>query len=88
MKLSDIVIVDGVRTAIGTFGGSLSSLSPAELGTVAATEAIRRSGTPAEAIDHAVKRRSYFAHLVHTFDRYGHIERIFRHASGRSPKNS
>lgn len=61
MKLSDIVIVDGVRTAIGTFGGSLSSLSPAELGTAAATEAIRRSGIPAEEYDHAV-----FGHIITT----------------------
>lgn len=36
MELKDVVILDGVRTAIGSLGGSLSSLGPAELGTVAA----------------------------------------------------
>ena len=49
MKLTDVVILDGARTAIGGFGGSLSSLSPADLGTCAAKEAITRSGVSAEA---------------------------------------
>jgi len=61
MKLSDVVIVDGVRTAIGSFGGSLSGLSPAELGTVAAKEAIQRSSIPAGDIDHSV-----FGHIITT----------------------
>ncbi|MBL1272777.1 MAG: acetyl-CoA C-acetyltransferase [Marinobacter maritimus] len=61
MKLTDVVILDGARTAIGGFGGSLSSLSPAELGTVAAKEAIKRSGVPAEDIDHSI-----FGHIIPT----------------------
>ena len=61
MELQDVVIVDGVRTAIGGFGGSLSSMSPAELGTVAAVEAIRRSAIPAGEIDHSV-----FGHIIAT----------------------
>ena len=61
MKLTDVVILDGARTAIGGFGGSLSSLSPADLGTFAAKEAITRSGVPAEDIDHSV-----FGHIIPT----------------------
>lgn len=61
MKLTDVVILDGARTAIGGFGGSLSSLSPAELGTCAAKEAIARSGVAAEDIDHSV-----FGHVIAT----------------------
>lgn len=61
MNLNNVVIVDAVRTAIGSFGGSLSGLTPAELGTVAATEAIRRSGVPAADIDHSV-----FGHIITT----------------------
>ena len=34
--MTDIVILDGARTAIGTFGGSLAATPPIELGTVAA----------------------------------------------------
>lgn len=56
-----VVIVDGARTAIGGFGGSLSSFAPAELGTIAAHEAIAKSGVPAEEIEHAV-----FGHIITT----------------------
>lgn len=61
MELKDVVILDGARTAIGDFGGSLSALKPVELGTAAATEAIRRSGVPAQDIDHSV-----FGHIITT----------------------
>ncbi len=61
MNLSDVVILAGVRTAIGSFGGSLAGLSPAELGTAAATEAINRAGLSLVDIDHAV-----FGHIITT----------------------
>jgi len=61
MKLTDVVILDSARTAIGGFGGSLSSLSPADLGTFVAKEAISRSAVPAEDIDHSV-----FGHIIST----------------------
>ena len=38
--MDDIVILDGARTAIGTFGGALASTPPAQLGAVAAREAM------------------------------------------------
>ena len=40
----DIFIVGAARTAIGTFGGSLSSFRPAELGTIVIKEALERAG--------------------------------------------
>lgn len=47
--MKEVVIVSAVRTAIGTFGGSLASLSAMELGVIAAKEAIKRAGIdPAE----------------------------------------
>ncbi|SDS30974.1 acetyl-CoA C-acetyltransferase [Halopseudomonas xinjiangensis] len=61
MNLTDVVILDGARTAIGSFGGSLSAFSPAELGTFAANAAIERAGVAAEDIDHAV-----FGHIIPT----------------------
>ncbi len=33
MQLDSVVIVGGARTAIGAFGGALSSFAPHELGT-------------------------------------------------------
>ena len=50
----DIFILDGARTAIGTFGGALSTFTPAELGVIAAKSAIERSGVAAEEIDNAI----------------------------------
>lgn len=61
MRLTDVVILDGARTAIGSFGGSLSSLSPAQLGTFAAQAVVKRSGIKASDIDHAV-----FGHIITT----------------------
>jgi len=70
MNLNDVVIVDGVRTAIGAFGGSLSGLSPAELGIAAATEAIHRSAIPAADFDHAV-----FGHIITTTPQDAYLSR-------------
>ncbi|WP_417782139.1 beta-ketothiolase BktB [Terasakiella pusilla] len=60
-NISDIVILDGARTAVGTFGGSLSTCTPAELGTHASKAAIEKSGVNAEEIEHAV-----FGHIIST----------------------
>ena len=43
-NMTDIVILEGARTAIGTFGGALASAAPIDLATVASEAAIRRSG--------------------------------------------
>lgn len=61
MKFNSVVIVDAVRTAIGGFAGSLSALSPAEMGTATAKEVIKRSGVDAKQIDHAV-----YGHIITT----------------------
>ena len=42
--MSDIVILSGARTAIGTFGGSLAGTSPIEMGTIVAKAALERAG--------------------------------------------
>lgn len=70
MKLTDVVILDGARTAIGSFGGSLSALTPAELGTCAAKEAVSRSGVAADDIDHAV-----FGHIITTGPQDAYVAR-------------
>jgi acetyl-CoA C-acetyltransferase len=49
-----IYILSSARTAIGTFGGSLSGFAPAELGTIVIAEAIRRAGLLAGDIEHVV----------------------------------
>lgn len=42
--MTDIFIVAGARTAIGTFGGSLAGFRPAELGAIVIREVIGRAG--------------------------------------------
>ena len=49
-----MVFLSGVRTGFGSFGGALKDLSATDLGTLAATEALKRSGVPAEDVDHVV----------------------------------
>ncbi len=52
--MKQVVIVSAVRTAIGNFNGSLSTLSAVEMGVAAAQEAIRRSGIEPQEIDEAI----------------------------------
>lgn len=47
----NVYICSAARTAIGSYGGTLSSLSAAELGTFAAKAAIERAGIDKNAID-------------------------------------
>ncbi|GAM06177.1 acetyl-CoA C-acyltransferase family protein [Novosphingobium sp. MBES04] len=52
--MEEIYIVSGTRTAVGTFGGSLASFRPAELGAIAINEAIARAGIEADLIENVV----------------------------------
>jgi acetyl-CoA C-acetyltransferase len=53
-KMREVVIVSAARTAIGSFGGSLSGLSAVELGKIAAEEAIKRAGISKESIQEVI----------------------------------
>ena len=52
--MSEVVIVGAARTAIGSFGGALSSLSAAELGKAAIEEALKRSQVAGKEVDEVV----------------------------------
>jgi acetyl-CoA C-acetyltransferase len=54
MPSEQIVVVDGARTPIGDFAGSLREVPAHELGAVAARAALERSGVPADAIGEVV----------------------------------
>src|SRR5574340_754128 len=55
MKLAkDILILDGARTPMAEYNGVFSDISAIDLGVVAAREALRRSGTQPEEIDHVI----------------------------------
>lgn len=53
-SLTKTVILDGARTAIGKFGGALSSLTASDLGGVAIKEALTRAGIDAEQVDEVI----------------------------------
>lgn len=47
-----IVLAGACRTAIGTMGGTLSTTSAVDLGTIVIKEALNRAGVPVDAVDH------------------------------------
>lgn len=51
---TNVVVLSAMRTAIGTFGGSLKDVPLTRLATVAVRAALARSGVPAEKIGHMV----------------------------------
>ena len=52
--MKDVVIIDGARTAFGTFGGGLRDVSATDLGVAAAKGAIERSKIEPGRIDHVI----------------------------------
>ncbi len=52
MSKRDVVVLGAVRSAIGTFGGALSDIEPAELAGTVMKEAVKRSGVDPKAINY------------------------------------
>jgi acetyl-CoA C-acetyltransferase len=52
--MREVVIAGAVRTPIGKFGGALSGLSTAQLGSAAASEALRRAGLAPTQVEETV----------------------------------
>ncbi len=52
--IRDVVIVSGCRTAIGAFGGSLSTIPATELGAIVIREAVQRAGIDPAAVDEVI----------------------------------
>lgn len=49
--MRDVVIVSAVRTALGSFGGSLKDVPTAELGAIVIKEAVKRAGIKPEMVE-------------------------------------
>lgn len=69
--MEDVVLVDGVRTPIGNFGGSLRDVHPADLGAIVVRELLRRTGLPPDQVDDVyfgcvgqVAESAYIARMV------------------------
>jgi acetyl-CoA C-acetyltransferase len=69
--MTDIVILGGARTAIGTFGGSLAGTPPITLGATAAKEALARAGVEGGQVGHVA-----FGHVINTEPRDMYLSRV------------
>lgn len=67
----EVVVVSAVRTAIGTFGGSLKDVPPTELGAIVVREALARAQTPGQDVGHVV-----FGHVVNTEPKDMYLSRV------------
>ena len=67
----EVVIVSAVRTAIGTFGGSLKDSPPTELGALVVREALARANTTGQDVGHVV-----FGHVVNTEPKDMYLSRV------------
>lgn len=69
--MTDIFILSGARTAIGTFGGALAALPPTDTATHASKAAIVRAG-----VDPAQIGQVVFGHVLNTEPRDMYLSRV------------
>ena len=67
----EVVVVSAVRTAIGTFGGSLKDQAPTELGALVVRESLARAGVDGKDVGHVV-----FGHVVNTEPKDMYLSRV------------
>ncbi|MEM1344312.1 MAG: acetyl-CoA C-acyltransferase family protein [Pseudomonadota bacterium] len=67
----DIVLLDGARTAIGTFGGALAGVPPTETAAHVARAALERAGVEGAQIGHVV-----YGHVINTEPRDMYLSRV------------
>jgi acetyl-CoA C-acetyltransferase len=67
----EVVVLSGVRTAVGKYGGSLKDMPPADLGAAVVREAVGRSGVDPAEVGHTV-----FGNVIHTETRDMYLSRV------------
>ncbi|ETF02035.1 3-ketoacyl-CoA thiolase [Advenella kashmirensis W13003] len=75
--MSDVFVVSGVRTAIGSFGGGLKNVSPGELGTTVIREAMKRAAVAGDDIGHVA-----IGHVINTEPRDMYLSRYAAVSAG------
>jgi len=67
----EVVVLSAVRSAIGTFGGSLAGIEPCELAATVMKEAVARSGVDPKQINYVT-----VGNCIPTDSRYAYISRV------------
>ena len=67
----EVVVVSAVRTAIGTYGGSLKDSPPTDLGALVVRESLARANTEGKDVGHVV-----FGHVVNTEPKDMYLSRV------------
>ena len=67
----EVVVVSAVRTAIGTFGGSLKDVPPTELGATVVRESLARASVEGKDVGHVV-----FGHVVTSEPKDMYLSRV------------
>ena len=71
MSKRDVVVLGAARSAIGTFGGALADIEPAELAGTVMKEAVKRSGVDAKAINYVT-----VGNTIPTDSRFAYVARV------------
>ncbi len=79
MSTRDVVVLSATRSAIGTFGGSLSDLEPADLAGQVMKEAVARSGADAQKITYVT-----VGNTIPTESRFPYVPRVASIQAGLS----
>ena len=67
----DVVVLSAVRSAVGTFGGSLAGMEPSELAGLVMKESIARSGVDPQLINYVT-----VGSVIPTDSRYPYVSRV------------
>src|SRR6202790_30983 len=71
MSKRDVVVLGAARSPIGTFGGSLAEIEPAELAGTVMKEAIKRSGVDPKSINYVT-----VGNTIPTESRFPYVARV------------